>query len=196
MSGNIKPAENNGLLVAVLGVVAALLIFAVLTNRPIPFISSERVAMIVLVVVGVAMCALGGIGPTIARFGWTSPVFIVGAALVLTDSTAKHVPAPGYESLIFIPPGTIVRQEFEHVNSWELSREVQPGVFVHDDYDLERPSVELRSRCGLSRTLMAAPRACTRSMMAMPSTIERVARSHSATTSTSPVPSASIARCP
>jgi len=71
--------------------------------------------------------------------------------LVLTDSTAKHVPAPGYESLIFIPPGQIVRPEFEHVSSWELSREVQPGVFVHDDYDLERPSVELRTKKVLSR---------------------------------------------
>jgi hypothetical protein len=81
MSGNIKQAENNGLLVAVLGVVAALLIFAVLTNRPIPLISSERVAMIVLVVIGMAMCALGGIGPTITKYGFTSPIFIVGAVL-------------------------------------------------------------------------------------------------------------------
>ena len=40
----------------------------------------------------------------------------------------------------------------------------------------------VRSKCGLSRTLIRAPRALMRSMRWMPSNIERVARSHSATT--------------
>ena len=72
--------------------------------------------------------------------------------MVLTDSTAKHVPAAGYETLLFIPPGTNVRAEFEHVSAWDFSREVQPGVYVHDDYDLERPSVELKTRKTISRS--------------------------------------------
>jgi hypothetical protein len=41
---------------------------------------------------------------------------------------------------------------------------------------------------GLSNTLMSAPRALVRSMRWIPSNIERVARSHSATTRISPVP--------
>jgi hypothetical protein len=53
--------------------------------------------------------------------------------------------------------------------------------------------VLVRSRCGLWRTLTNAPRASTRSMIAMPSIIDLVARSHSATTNTSPVPRASMA---
>lgn len=71
--------------------------------------------------------------------------------LVVTDSLSKHVATPGYEELTFITPGTIVRPEYEHISSWDFSREVQPGVYVHDDYDLERPSVELRTKKVLAR---------------------------------------------
>src|SRR5262245_64412653 len=51
----------------------------------------------------------------------------------------------------------------------------------------------VRSKCGLSRTLISAPRLLMRSMMWTPSIIERVARSHSASIRTSPVPSSSMA---
>jgi type VI secretion system secreted protein VgrG len=66
--------------------------------------------------------------------------------LVLTDSTSKHTPSPGYEEISFIPPERLVRPELEHISTWEFSREVQPGAYVHDDYDLERPSVKLRTQ--------------------------------------------------
>jgi type VI secretion system secreted protein VgrG len=72
--------------------------------------------------------------------------------LVLTDSTSKHVATPGYEQLPFIAPERLVRPELEHINRWEFRREIQPGVYVHDDYDLERPSVELKTRKVLART--------------------------------------------
>ena len=45
---------------------------------------------------------------------------------------------------------SVVRPEVEHITDWDFAREVQPGVYVHDDYDFERPSVELqddRRRC-------------------------------------------------
>ena len=72
--------------------------------------------------------------------------------LVCTDSTGKHTTRPGYEEMSFIAPGDLVRPELEHVSSWSFSREVQPGVYVHDDYDLERPSVELKTRKELARS--------------------------------------------
>ncbi|MEO8610385.1 MAG: hypothetical protein ABI690_20990 [Chloroflexota bacterium] len=81
MSENIKPAENNTLLLVGLGIIAALLIFAAVSNRPVPLISDERTVMILLVVIGMAMCAVGGITPTLAKYGWTSPGFIIGAVL-------------------------------------------------------------------------------------------------------------------
>jgi type VI secretion system secreted protein VgrG len=71
--------------------------------------------------------------------------------VVLTDSTSKHSPAPGYDKIPFIAPEALVRPELEHISSWDFTREIQPGVYVHDDYDLERPSVELKTRKTLAR---------------------------------------------
>src|SRR6185503_14582927 len=72
--------------------------------------------------------------------------------VVLTDSTSKHTPTKGYETVSFVAPEQLVKPELEHISSWDFSREVQPGVYVHDDYDLERPSVELKTRKVLSRS--------------------------------------------
>jgi type VI secretion system secreted protein VgrG len=72
--------------------------------------------------------------------------------LVLTDSVSKHEAVPGYEKISFIAPEDLVRPELEHISSWDVSHTIQPGVYVHDDYDLERPSVELKTRKVLTQT--------------------------------------------
>src|SRR3984893_2996981 len=72
--------------------------------------------------------------------------------VVLTDSTSKHAASAGYAKIPFVDPERLARPELEHISSWDFSREIQPGVYVHDDYDLERPSVELKTRKVLSRT--------------------------------------------
>jgi type VI secretion system secreted protein VgrG len=64
--------------------------------------------------------------------------------MVLTDSIDKHEPFPGYDCIKFIRPQELVRPEIEHISSWDFAREVQPGVFALDDYDFERPAVDLR----------------------------------------------------
>ena len=71
--------------------------------------------------------------------------------MVLTDSTGKHTPVDGYEKLSFIAPMQQVKPDTEHVQRWDFGREIQPGVYVHDDYDLERPSVELKTSKPLPR---------------------------------------------
>jgi len=71
--------------------------------------------------------------------------------LVLTDSATKHQPVAGYEKLSFIAPNQQVKPDSEHIHAWDFQREIQPGVFVHDDYDLERPSVELKASKPLPR---------------------------------------------
>src|SRR5919106_1544766 len=71
--------------------------------------------------------------------------------LVLTDSCSKHVPCPGYEEIAYIPPERLVRPELEHISRWHFSREIQPGVYVHKDYDLERPNVDLKTQKVLTR---------------------------------------------
>ena len=52
-------------------------------------------------------------------------------------------------------PEQLVKPELEHISSWDFAREIQPGVYVHDDYDLERPSVELKTQQGRCRAAYA-----------------------------------------
>jgi hypothetical protein len=70
---------------AILGVLAVLLVLTTLGGRTIPFLSSDRVTLIVLLVLGMAMCARG-IGNVAARGAWTHPLSILGylvGALIL-----------------------------------------------------------------------------------------------------------------
>ena len=71
--------------------------------------------------------------------------------LVLTDSTSKQTTFPGYDTIKFISPEQVARPELERISSWDFSREIQPGAYVHDDYDLERPNVELKTQKVLPR---------------------------------------------
>ncbi len=82
MNTNV-PASNAGsqFVPAVLGIIAAILIFFVLTNRPLPLIADDRAALIVLVIIGFAMCTVGGSGKAFSTYGWASPVTIIGSGL-------------------------------------------------------------------------------------------------------------------
>jgi type VI secretion system secreted protein VgrG len=71
--------------------------------------------------------------------------------LVITDSTDKHDPAKGYETLQFIAPQVLVRPGTEYISAWHISREVQPGAYAQEDYDFERPSVDLTTMKTLPR---------------------------------------------
>ena len=72
--------------------------------------------------------------------------------VVLTDSYSGHAAFPGTENIDFISPEKLARPDIEHISNWDFVREIQPGVYVHDDYDLERPSVELRTQKAVTRT--------------------------------------------
>ncbi|MEP6592344.1 MAG: type VI secretion system tip protein TssI/VgrG, partial [Acidobacteriota bacterium] len=65
--------------------------------------------------------------------------------LVLTDSASTHTPTVTYETLPHIGPTEQVRPDLEHVTGWNFGRDIQPGAYVHDDYDFERPGVELKT---------------------------------------------------
>ncbi len=71
--------------------------------------------------------------------------------MVITDSASGHEPFPGYAKVKYIEPDRLVRPDIEHIRSWEFSRQVQSGVYVHQDYDLERPSVNLKTQKSVSR---------------------------------------------
>ena len=70
--------------------------------------------------------------------------------MVLTDAYSGHT-AFQKKAVPFIAPEDLARADIEHIDSWTLTREVQPGVYVHDDYDFERPSVELKTQKTVTR---------------------------------------------
>jgi len=72
--------------------------------------------------------------------------------VVITDSTSKHSPVPKYETIPFISPEQVYRPEFERVENWEHAWEIQPGAYVHRDYDFEKPSVDLKVKKTLTRS--------------------------------------------
>jgi type VI secretion system secreted protein VgrG len=76
--------------------------------------------------------------------------------MVVTDSYSGHEHFPEYTELPIVGPDRLVRPDLEHIATWEFSREVQPGVFAHTDYDLERPTVEL-----LAKKTAPRPYACS-----------------------------------
>jgi type VI secretion system secreted protein VgrG len=72
--------------------------------------------------------------------------------MVIANSPSGHEPYPGYAKVKFIAPERLGRPDIEYIRTWELTRQIQPGVFVHTDYDLERPSVNLKTQKALPRT--------------------------------------------
>ncbi len=81
MTTNTSVSPVNGIIVLVLGISAALLVFFVLTGRPVPIVGNGGGALLALGIIGIAMCALGGIGPVQATLGWNHPLTIVGIIL-------------------------------------------------------------------------------------------------------------------
>ncbi len=71
--------------------------------------------------------------------------------LMLTDSIDTLKPVAGYEAIKFFMPEQFVRPEIEHIRRWDFAREVQPGLFMHTDYDLTRPGVDLRTQKAMPR---------------------------------------------
>lgn len=80
MKGNSVPVVGINPTTIILGILAAGLVFAVLTGRRLPLITNERVALIVLVVLGMAMCT-NGIGRVAAANAWAQPLSIAGYLL-------------------------------------------------------------------------------------------------------------------
>ena len=64
-----------------LGILSAVIVFATLAGKPLPMISGPRAALIALLVIGMTMCAAGGIGQVGASGRWGSSLAIVGYLL-------------------------------------------------------------------------------------------------------------------
>ncbi len=81
MVSNAQTPVANYIVAGILGLVAVVMLFNVLTGRQFPLVTDERGALVALVVIGVVMCTLGGIGPTQSTYGWTHPIMFAGIIL-------------------------------------------------------------------------------------------------------------------
>jgi uncharacterized protein YqgC (DUF456 family) len=75
------PVFNGLILPIILGLVIALIAYANLSNRSLPFISNPKQALVAILIIGMTMCALGGIGQVGASGKWASPLAIIGYIL-------------------------------------------------------------------------------------------------------------------
>jgi hypothetical protein len=80
-NANATTFTGNALAANLLGILAALIVVALVFKSRLPFLGTDRAAFIALVVVGMTMCALGGIGRAQSTIGWTDPVTLFGIAI-------------------------------------------------------------------------------------------------------------------
>jgi hypothetical protein len=83
MKGNTMNTFSNLLMPLFLGVVVAVIVFAALTGKTLPMISSPRASLVALLIIGMVMC-MGGIGQVGASGRWGSPLAILGYLLGAT----------------------------------------------------------------------------------------------------------------
>jgi hypothetical protein len=107
-----KPATSfgNPLLANALGVMIAALVAAALTSTPVPLLGSDSAVYLAVLVLGMAMCALGGVGRAPTKYGWAHPVTLFGivvgtvmlllAAGVLSGQVAARVGLSAFAVLL------------------------------------------------------------------------------------------------
>jgi type VI secretion system secreted protein VgrG len=71
--------------------------------------------------------------------------------LVVVDAFSAHEAVSGYESISFLPQGKAMRLEQEVVRDWDFAREIQPGMYVLDEFDFKKPSVDLKVNHNIPR---------------------------------------------
>src|ERR1700674_4461356 len=49
--------------------------------------------------------------------------------MVLVDSTAAHTPFGDYADIAYVSPERVLRKDQERIDTWEIAREIQPGVY-------------------------------------------------------------------
>ena len=66
--------------------------------------------------------------------------------MMLADSYDAHEAVKDHENVAFLPQAVETpRRKDEVIEEWFMTKQIQPGAYVIDDYDFERPSVELKT---------------------------------------------------
>jgi type VI secretion system secreted protein VgrG len=66
--------------------------------------------------------------------------------LILADSPGAHLVLPGHAQIPYIAPDSAVIADEEHIESWVVSKQVDTGGYVTDDYDFTKPRAKLEQR--------------------------------------------------
>src|SRR5712691_1801008 len=72
-------------------------------------------------------------------------------SLVLSDAYGAHSLIAGYEQVPYYPPTENVVRDEDHVHDWSVTREVMPGLYSLQDFDFQKPSVDLSTRSKVKR---------------------------------------------
>jgi type VI secretion system secreted protein VgrG len=71
--------------------------------------------------------------------------------LVLADSVSSHEAFPGYEKLPYFPPDENLRRERDHIYDWNISQQVQPGIYALEEFDFKKPKANLEVKSSIQR---------------------------------------------
>lgn len=71
--------------------------------------------------------------------------------LVLADSVSSHEAFAGYEKLPYFPPDEHRLRERDHIYDWNISQEVQPGIYSLNDFDFTRPKANMQVKSSIQR---------------------------------------------
>lgn len=71
--------------------------------------------------------------------------------VVLADAYGSHEQSSGYEEVPFYPPDQMDHRERDHVSSWNVSQEVQPGTYAINDFSFKKPKAGLGISQGVPR---------------------------------------------
>ena len=77
-------------------------------------------------------------------------------SLILADSYGSHEAIPDYEEIPYYQPDDSVVREKEHISHWHISKQVQPGTFVLNDFDFEKPKANLETNSAISQSHTAS----------------------------------------
>jgi type VI secretion system secreted protein VgrG len=66
--------------------------------------------------------------------------------LVMSDDVTCHTPLPGKSNIKYFGIDAATVADEEHFNSWQVREEVNPGEYISDDYDFEKPRADLKTK--------------------------------------------------
>ena len=63
--------------------------------------------------------------------------------LVLSDGISAHQALPNYSTIDFYPPDDSAIRKKDHIFSWFITKQVQPGKYELNEFDFEKPKADL-----------------------------------------------------